>query len=374
MDKLRFDFVVKAAGDGKTNVIALTSIGTQEDRNFIMPLEYQAMNLHTMLEKTKAYGRIKNTLKKRHQKRGVWIALTEDLRETYLDEEENLMFNEYYLEEVERETLEKKDTEVTEDSMTKLLEKLINQQQNYERQNLQKISEKFVLEKYSTKSANAHQWIQDFENECRRFEIIQDRKKIEIFKLFLEKPCLDWYSSMMIKLTIDSEWEKWRKSFIETYANKGWSQIRYAMSFRYQTGSLLEYAVKKQRLLLEVRKTIDTSTLIDLIAVGLPNFIADRIDRESLQETEDLFNEIGKLEHMTEKRKFGEKKIMTRMENKGTRIPCKICEKNNKGARYHPETLCWFKPKNNEEKKNEKIEFVNNSELENVLIKENPKN
>jgi len=64
MDKLRFDFVVKAAGDGKTNVIALTSIGTQENRNFIMPAEYQAMNLHTILEKTKAYGRIRNTLKK----------------------------------------------------------------------------------------------------------------------------------------------------------------------------------------------------------------------------------------------------------------------------------------------------------------------
>lgn len=236
---------MKAAGDGKTNVITLTSIGTQENRNFIIPTEHQPMNLHTTLEKTKAYGRIKNTLKKRHQKRGIWITLTEDLRKTYLDEEENVMFDEYYLEEVERETIEKKDTEATEDFMTKLLEKLINQQ-NYERQNLQKISEKFILEKYLKKSTNAYQWIQDFEKECHRFEITQDRKKIKIFKLFLEKSCLDWYSSMMIKLSIDSEWEKWRKSFIETYANKGWSQIRYAMSFRYQTGALLEYAVKKK--------------------------------------------------------------------------------------------------------------------------------
>lgn len=256
MDKLRFDFVVKATEDGKTNKIVLTSIGTQEDRNYIMPAEYQAMNLHTSLEETKAYGRIKNTLKKRHQKREAWIILTEDLKEIYLNEEENLMFNDYYLEEVERETLEKKDIEVTEDSMTKLLEKLINQQENYERQNLQKVSQKFILEKYSTKSANAYQWIQDFENECYRFEIIQDKKKIEIFKLFLEKSCLDWYSSMMIKLTINSEWEKWKKSFIETYKNKGWSQIRYAISFKYQTGSLLEYAVKKEKLLLEVKKLL----------------------------------------------------------------------------------------------------------------------
>lgn len=51
-----------------------------------------------------------------------------ELRKTYLDEEENLMFNEYYLEEAEAETLEKKDTEITENTMTKLLEKLVNKQ------------------------------------------------------------------------------------------------------------------------------------------------------------------------------------------------------------------------------------------------------
>ena len=76
--------------------------------------------------------------------------------------------------------------------------------------------------------------------------------------------------------------------FVTTYANKGWSQIRYAMAFKYQTGSLLEYAVKKERLLLEVTKEIDTRTLIDLTAIGLPNFISDRIDRDSLQTIEDI--------------------------------------------------------------------------------------
>lgn len=43
------------------------------------------------------------------------------------------------------------------------------------------------------------------------------------------------------------------------------------------------------------------------------------------------------------------------MESKVTKTPCKICEENNKGARYHPEALCWFRQKNSEEKKNEKI-------------------
>lgn len=64
--------------------------------------------------------------------------------------------------------------------------------------------------------------------------------------------------------------------------------------------------MRKEKQLLEVRKTIYKGTLIDLIAAGLSNFITDRIDREALKETEDLFNEIRKLEHMTEKRKFWE--------------------------------------------------------------------
>lgn len=64
MDRLRFNFVVKATENGKTNKIVLTFGGTQKNRNFIMPAEYQAMNLHTILEKTKVYDRIKNKLKK----------------------------------------------------------------------------------------------------------------------------------------------------------------------------------------------------------------------------------------------------------------------------------------------------------------------
>lgn len=38
----------------------------------------------------------------------MWLTITEDLKEIYLDKEENLMFGDYYLEEVERETLKEK--------------------------------------------------------------------------------------------------------------------------------------------------------------------------------------------------------------------------------------------------------------------------
>ena len=64
---------------------------------------------------------------------------------------------------------------------------------------------------------------------------------------------------------------------------------------------MLEYALKKERLLLEINKTIDKQTLIYLIATGLPNFVMDRIDRESLIEVNDLLNYIRGLESLTRK-------------------------------------------------------------------------
>ena len=87
------------------------------------------------------------------------------------------------------------------------------------------------------------------------------------------------------------------------YSNKGWSSIRYALNFKYQSGTLLEYTIKKDRLFLEVREPINTGILIDLIASGLPNFVTDRL------KTEDLYNEIGKLEHMVNKKNFEYKKV-----------------------------------------------------------------
>lgn len=146
-----------------------------------------------------------------------------------------------------------------------------------------------------------------FEAECARQEIEEDTQKIEALRLFLDESCLDWYSSMLIKHTVNSEWQVWKSNFCRTYADKGWSPVRYAILFKYRQGSLLEYAVKEERLLLEVTRSIDKTTMIDLIATGLPNFIADKIDRDNLRETEDLFNKVRGLEHLVIKKFPGKK-------------------------------------------------------------------
>lgn len=371
METLRFDFKVRSSADGKSNILCVTSIGTPDGRTFLIPNEYQQANLHTELIKTTPFAKIRKTLTKRHQSRKIWIKLSEELAEVYLDEGLNIQFDNNYLEELIEEEPTEEPKQSSEETITKLLEKLLEaKQRDPETQNLKKIAEKFILEKFTNKNSNAHQWINEFERECERFAIVKEKEKIEILKFFLEKSALDWYSCMLLKLTINSNWEEWKTKFCETYANKGWSLIRYTLAFKYQTGPLLDYAIKKEKLLLEMRKSIDTDTLIDLIATGLPNFVADRIDREAIQGTEDLYNEIGKLEHLVNKKTFENKRYQKNSDakEKTEKKPCTICKEKKKSIRYHPEHLCWFKTEE------EKIKSINNQTLEVELNDNNPKN
>lgn len=260
--------------------------------------------------------------------------------------------------------------------MIKLLEKLIeDKSQKSEIQNLSKVAKDFMIEKFNEKNLNAHQWIQEFEKECERCMVTENRKMIEILKFFLEKASADWYSCMILKFTVDSEWKLWKKNFSATFGNKGWSPIRYAFAFKYQAGSLLDYALKKEKLLLGVRKSIDTDTLIDLIAVGLPNNISEKIDRETLNATEDLYNELGKLEHLViDKEKKQKSLVEKKFKKSDEKTPCPRCEREKRGKRYHPESDCWFKEKGKEEEKLKRIQNINNSELEVELNKEFTKN
>ena len=88
--------------------------------------------------------------------------------------------------------------------------------------------------------------METFEKECMQFNVTIDETKIEILRLFLEKSCLDWYSSMATKLTTNSEWKESGEKFIETFQNRDWNMVTYAFAFRYKEGLLIDYAIKKK--------------------------------------------------------------------------------------------------------------------------------
>lgn len=379
MEKLRFEFTVSPGSDGKSNVLTITSVTTSDEKVYAIPETLQAAGHHREIIKTSAYSKIKNSLTKRYQTRRVWISLTEEMKQIYFDEDGNLQFGDQFLEEINLE----KATAVSGkgiDSFEKLFGKLLENTQELKQQNLKYIAEKFVIEKFTSKSPNAKLWIDIFEKECLRFDVTTDEKKIELLRLFMDKSCVDWYSSMLIKLTIDSEWSTWKNKFCESFANKGWNPVTYALLFKYKEGSLLDYAIRKEKLLLDMRRSIDTGTLVDLIAAGFPEFILNKIDREALKDTVDLFNEVSKYEHMVNKKnilpikKFGDVSLMKINDRNEEKKPCKICEKLNKFNRFHPEALCWFRTKEVNKVNKNFIKHVNNSVIEAELNETDQKN
>ncbi|XP_041979495.1 uncharacterized protein LOC121733345 [Aricia agestis] len=371
MDRLQFEFSVIASSDGKSNVLAITSICTEEGKCYVLPDELKPVINHIHITNMNTFPKIKNSLRKRHQSRKIWIKLNEDQKKTYIDEESNLQFQDQYLEEISTKQLKDKD------NLQHILEKLIETTSKKENQhNLRNISEKLIIEKFTSRNSNAMQWIENFEKECERLNITKDETKIEILRLFLEKSCLDWYSSMALKLTVNSEWNEWRKKFLETFENQGWDMVTYAFAFRYKEGQLIDYALKKERLILDINQSIDSKTMIDLIATGLPMFVLNKLNRKELHDTTDLFNEIRKYEGMMYKKNSTISKSATFLQKNKSyeKKPCKTCESLDKGIRYHPEESCWFKKNKIESERVFRTRNVNNNSIIEVDMNTEKKN
>ncbi|XP_035731222.1 uncharacterized protein LOC118445607 [Vespa mandarinia] len=300
----------------------MTSITTENNKKYMLPENEKFASNHNELTKTESYKRMKKSLNQRGQERKIWIKCTQEMDSTYFDEDDNIMFYDLYLEKIV-ELTQKKEYQI----------------------DLKCISEKFMIEKFVCKHSNAEQWLETFEKECRRFEIKEDNTKIEILRLFLDRACLDWHSATLTALTRAAGWNEWKQKFLKSFADKGWSTSIYTISYRYKEGSLIEYAMRKEKLLLDMNNNISTKTLMMFIAAGLSEFIRDKIDRENCQSPTELLQEIKKCENLVSKNSFTKKKE-ERQDNKKKfeeKKPYKNCEKLNKDIRYHSEDSCWFK-------------------------------
>lgn len=120
MEKLKFEFKMRGSADGKSNILCITSIETPEGRTFTLPDELQPATLHSRINNQPAFTKIKRTLTKRNQFRKIWITLDQTIREQYLDKEENMQFNEYFLEEITTNKIEE-----TNPAQTSSIEKLL---------------------------------------------------------------------------------------------------------------------------------------------------------------------------------------------------------------------------------------------------------
>lgn len=121
----------------------------------------------------------------------------------------------------------------------------------------------------------------------------------------------------------------------------------YAISYRYKEGPLNVYAMKKEKLLLDMNKYISTKTLMLLIAAGLPELVRNKIDKEKCEDSTGLLREIKKCESLVNKNSFTKKNENTRKFER--KKPCENCESLNRGIRYHPADGSWFKKKERNE-------------------------
>lgn len=362
MARLQFEVELAADEDPKNNIIIIKSITKEDGITYLIPPCFQAAKHHPQLVTLPEFLKIKKTLQRRGHNRKVWISMPSDVLALYKDDAGNMVFNDYLLQEMTQVTSQS----IIDRKLVEILEKISDKSNvNKEKHNkLSKLNEKFVLKKFDNKITNAKQWLQSFESECTRFDLNGDTEKISALRLFLNDSENDWYESMLIKHSLDSLWKIWQVSFLNTFADKSWSSVMYALSFKHLNGSLLEYALKKQRLLLEYNSDIDTRTLTDLIAAGLPTYITSKLDRQEVTDPTLLFSALRMHENQNKnvQKHFTEKKSSTKTEAEyKKKTPCQICYKMGKRNRFHPEDLCWFKE---DKKSNDSVKHCKNLMLE----------
>ncbi|KAL7304671.1 hypothetical protein TKK_0002916 [Trichogramma kaykai] len=234
--RARFCFA-SVALDSKTIGVKLLTIQLENDETvYQFPESLATKESHATLFDLCIVKNVLKGLKTRGKFRKVWISLTGELKEKYLDEEGNVCCDGNYMDECQ----------ATVDPST-------NPMYNPQNQIHDKITTRvknMIVEKFSGKNQNASNFMNLFVSECTRQNCIEE-SYAETLRYFLEGAALDWFHSFLKTNKITTPWEHWKNSFLDTFDVIGWSEIKYAYEFRYLKGLLLEYALKKRNLILD---------------------------------------------------------------------------------------------------------------------------
>lgn len=341
-DKAKFHFISEAGVDIKTTVVKVVSIQIYNRAEiFQFPKDKQTSVHHRHLFDTNIVKNVIKSLKMRNKYRKVLITLNDELKSIYMDEEGNVAFNDEYLEELL--PIQQQDNTGKSEKPTRSLAK------------------DMIIDKFNGENFKANTWIKLFVQECMRVGIEQC-KYAETLRLFLTDSALKWFS-VYVKQNPLTNWELWYNSFIDTFSVQSWTDIAYAYNFKYLNGSLLDFALKKRYLLLEVDEDMSLNSQINLIVISLPYNIQNKIERKSIGNIEDLISKLKQYGHVNDKKKEYKKAIPAYK-------PCSNCESLGFPNRFHPEHMCRLKEqKGNSKNNNNSIKIVNNVEFEEAITK-----
>ena len=89
---------------------------------------------------------------------------------------------------------------------------------------------------------------------------------------------------------------------------------------------------------MEVRRKTSEETGINLIVIGLPIHIQDKIDKETVQSTNGLIGFLGQYQRKGRKTQGSNARLDRKPEPPPKKRPCMIYEKLNFPGRFHPIT------------------------------------
>lgn len=220
------------------------------------------------------------------------MAVSEDLRKEYLDENINFCFKTKYLQlsatNIETcfrpvdNTKEGKQKQKN-DEIERTLSEVRAAKEAWK---LESIEKKLNVKKYEREQC-AGSWMSKFESECERFAVVLDGDKIRAMKQFLGDSPSKWYEYKETSLDAD-DWTAWKSSFLKAIGANGCDQVRETHRFRIKDGSFTDYACKKVKLLIDADPKLDESTLVSLIVIGIRIRYQEKISRQEVKTVDDL--------------------------------------------------------------------------------------
>ena len=316
------------------NFFELAGVSMDKKQWYILPRENRDIQNHQVLMANNIVINAIKAIKPINGFRKVSLKLNKDIIDNYFDEGENVCYQNIPLEEYneiseEKDNLQKKIKELE----TRLEEKFYIHE---------KIEKNFILEKFNNKKNNASEWIEKYEKECSRHKIMKEEQKIEILEQFLEDTAKIWYE-LHSKNKKNSTWIEWKNSFLNHFSKKGWSTIRKAYNYKYIEGSLIDYLLIKEKLCTEIEDKMTTTSKINLMVMGLPIHMQEKLDIEEITSIEKLMIEIKKINNSTFERRRLEvtKKEDFKKLTIPNKKPCAICEKLGYKNRFHSTQICW---------------------------------
>ncbi len=389
VQKLQFHLVVAASADNKTNITLICRVRfTDSSSWFGFPAELQLLSAHGDLVKVPVLKSAVASLKTRGSFRNVNITLPSEIYALYVDPDENFIFGDHVLGEVDVVTRlpSSESSSPAIDTMVSCLEKLSSPKE----ESLKEILRHILLEKFNPKNRNVESWCNRFEKELIRFKL-EGRRQIEVLKSCLDPSLNNWFIVTQENLPSHAEWLSWREELVSNFGDSSFRPVCSAIGYKYIGGSYVDYAINKEKLLIEVNRGFTRSVILDLIVYGLPSRIVKSLNKNNITSLQILKEKLKKYEgeekFFNDKvksnkdkssspssfRRFnndstnkssnnvnsGRKSFSNNSNNFNNVKPCSFCAKKGFPNRFHLESNCWFKDKQESQQKT-----INNVEID----------